>query len=384
MTRPLDFDPYQLLGVDGHADASTIDKAYKARIRSVHPDIAGLAGLDETKRLNVAREWLLDPELRARLPRPAAPKQTQGAPREPSGRAGAPSHPSWSWRTDRPRRKTSESYDPLEDDPLTFDYGASTDTLRAFFETVRSISDDERARVSYSLGEEEPISFKGLEGRLDLTRLSRSRALEDAVLTVWNEREDEDPYFVLPRGILFGEGPAIANAYAQWLLLGDAVAALAEGGDLAALESKCTWPWQASIGHPRHGAHGREVEAFLRDAQALSVTSAERLARSWQKHMGSFLYGRPGDDWFPGALDQPKPALVGARVAAVDASRIRPPEELHPEHHDSFRYGLRLTAHVIALGGVADPRRDYLRPWRDAFDETPSFADRARWGMPSG
>ena len=60
-----DFDPYQLLGVDASADAATIDRAYKARIRHVHPDIAGVTGLDETKRLNIAREWLLDPELRA-------------------------------------------------------------------------------------------------------------------------------------------------------------------------------------------------------------------------------------------------------------------------------------------------------------------------------
>ena len=108
------------------------------------------------------------------------------------------------------------------------------------------------------------------------------------------------------------------------------------------------------------------------------------LARSWQKHMGSFLYGRPGDDWFPGGQDRPKPDLVSARVAAVDASRIKPPDGLHHDHHDAHRYGLRLTAHVLALGGVEEPRRDDLRPWRDAFDETPSFADRARWGMPIG
>src|SRR5688572_3082037 len=66
---PPSFDPYELLGVDPSADEVTIDRAFKARIRLVHPDIAGEAGLIETKRLNVAREWLLDPELRARLPK---------------------------------------------------------------------------------------------------------------------------------------------------------------------------------------------------------------------------------------------------------------------------------------------------------------------------
>jgi curved DNA-binding protein CbpA len=71
MTPPPDFDPFELLGVDATADAATIDRAYKARIRYVHPDIAGTAGLNETKRLNIAREWLLDPDLRAQLPKPA-------------------------------------------------------------------------------------------------------------------------------------------------------------------------------------------------------------------------------------------------------------------------------------------------------------------------
>ena len=39
MKQPPDFDPYELLGVDASADAATIDRAYKARIRFVHPDI---------------------------------------------------------------------------------------------------------------------------------------------------------------------------------------------------------------------------------------------------------------------------------------------------------------------------------------------------------
>jgi hypothetical protein len=100
--------------------------------------------------------------------------------------------------------------------------------------------------------------------------------------------------------------------------------------------------------------------------------------------MGRYLYGRPGEDWFPGSLDHPKTRLVSARLAAVDASRIEPPDGLPFEHHNGFRYGLRLTAHVLALGGAEHPGRDYLRPWREALDVNPSFRDRARWGMPAG
>jgi hypothetical protein len=126
------------------------------------------------------------------------------------------------------------------------------------------------------------------------------------------------------------------------------------------------------------------VLAFFDDAKGLSVTSAERLSRAWQRQFGRYLYGRPGEDWFPGSLDHPDPRLVSARLAAVDASRIEPPESLHYEHHNGYRYGLRLTAHVLGLGAVDRTGRDYLRPWREALDASPSFWDRARWGMPLG
>ena len=92
-----------MLGVDASADAATIDRAYKARIRYVHPDVAGIAGLDETKRLNIAREWLLDPELRSQLPKP--PPRWAARPAGPlsSSREPAPPPPareqdtSWYW-----------------------------------------------------------------------------------------------------------------------------------------------------------------------------------------------------------------------------------------------------------------------------------------------
>jgi hypothetical protein len=126
------------------------------------------------------------------------------------------------------------------------------------------------------------------------------------------------------------------------------------------------------------------VLTFLADARALSLTEAERLSRSWHRHLGNYLYGRPGEDWFPGSLDHAGPELVSARLAAVDASRIEPPEALYYGHHNGFRFGLRLTAYVLALGGPDRSGREYLRPWREALDPNPSFQERARWGMPIG
>lgn len=72
--RPLDpipeFDLYAELNVDAYADAAAIERAWRAGVRSVHPDRARTgderAATTRTARLNIAREWLMDPSKRAR------------------------------------------------------------------------------------------------------------------------------------------------------------------------------------------------------------------------------------------------------------------------------------------------------------------------------
>ncbi len=71
---PLDpipeFDLYAELNVDAFADAGSIEQAWRAGVRSVHPDRAltgdQRAATARTARLNIAREWLMDPSKRAR------------------------------------------------------------------------------------------------------------------------------------------------------------------------------------------------------------------------------------------------------------------------------------------------------------------------------
>ena len=71
---PLDplpeFDLYAELNVDAYADADSIERAWRAGVRSVHPDRAltgdQRAATARTARLNIAREWLMDPSKRAR------------------------------------------------------------------------------------------------------------------------------------------------------------------------------------------------------------------------------------------------------------------------------------------------------------------------------
>jgi len=71
---PLDpipeFDLYAELNIAPDADVAAIERAWRARVRSVHPDRARSgeerSATTRTARLNIAREWLMDPTKRAR------------------------------------------------------------------------------------------------------------------------------------------------------------------------------------------------------------------------------------------------------------------------------------------------------------------------------
>ncbi len=65
-----EFDLYAELDVAFDADSAAIERAWRAGVRSVHPDRAlsgdERAATTRTARLNIAREWLMDPTKRAR------------------------------------------------------------------------------------------------------------------------------------------------------------------------------------------------------------------------------------------------------------------------------------------------------------------------------
>lgn len=66
-----DFDLYAALGVAPGADGEAVRMAHREAVRLAHPDVLpdGDADDDEAKRLNIARDWLTDPERRARYDR---------------------------------------------------------------------------------------------------------------------------------------------------------------------------------------------------------------------------------------------------------------------------------------------------------------------------
>jgi hypothetical protein len=78
------FDPYRELEVDPNASVETIEAAYKALMRRHHPDKGNDDTGERAKRLNIARGWLVDPQMRARydatlsrMPSLAPPRATK-------------------------------------------------------------------------------------------------------------------------------------------------------------------------------------------------------------------------------------------------------------------------------------------------------------------
>jgi hypothetical protein len=60
-------DLYRELEVDSGATAETIDAAWKSLVKRHHPDVvADPQAIEKIKRLNLAHDWLSDPQLRAR------------------------------------------------------------------------------------------------------------------------------------------------------------------------------------------------------------------------------------------------------------------------------------------------------------------------------
>lgn len=92
-------DLYGELGIDAGASTEAIEAAYRALMKRHHPDRAGPGGLARAKRLNLARDWLVDPERRARYDaavRSRRMRTLRPATRTPTGAAPANwAYPPW-------------------------------------------------------------------------------------------------------------------------------------------------------------------------------------------------------------------------------------------------------------------------------------------------
>ena len=140
-TLPAD-DLYARLEISVDASPEAIEVAWRSLLRQHHPDVAGPYGLERAKRINVAHDWLSDPELRSRYDHERGlrrsvrdtggrdPRETDDIVRRPARPVTQPRH----GRPIRPRR-IARFLDQVADARARRDRpaglrGAATDRLR--------------------------------------------------------------------------------------------------------------------------------------------------------------------------------------------------------------------------------------------------------------
>jgi hypothetical protein len=156
MVRPMvpEDDLYARLELPIDASAEAVEIAWRSLLRRHHPDVAGGDGfaandaLERTKRINVAHDWLSDPDLRARYDRERVGPRIRS-------RSAASGRTSTAWAAaarDMPTAPVPSRPRPrrvLETEP--------TVRVPAFLERVARLTTDELDRLS--MAQRQPIAF---------------------------------------------------------------------------------------------------------------------------------------------------------------------------------------------------------------------------------
>ncbi len=241
-TFPTD-DLYARLGVPRDASPEAIDLAWRALLRKHHPDVAGPDGLELAKRINVAHDWLSDPELRRRYDR-----------ERPSGlRAGRPPRAAPDW--------TASASRPAVRRPPT-----TAERIATVVERVGRLTADELDRLA--LAEPAPIAFLATLRQFVHPDLERTLAAAEG-----------EALAALPSAAR--RSVAIRDAVVGQLadiILGDVLDEILGDPAGARARERLTRGWDSAIGQPRHGPATTAVAQLL---DRLCELSAAEIARSW-------------------------------------------------------------------------------------------------------
>jgi curved DNA-binding protein CbpA len=282
-TLPSD-DLYARLELPTDATREAIEIAWRALLRQHHPDVAGPAGLERAKRINVAHDWLSDPQLRVRYDRErglqagwsARRGSTWRDRRDDGGGAGRPAR-------HRPRRHE--------------------DLVGRFLERVAALSADELDRLA--MADPAPIAF-GATIRRFLPDDQRV-ALETVEAEIGRRLSVEAT--ARPRVL------GAVQAYAAELVLGSFLDELLSEPFRARSRERLSRGWEAAIGQPRYGPNGQAVRALIGRLHGLDAAGVAVLA----KHGARDLLGE--EPWPPGTSPEDDEALrVSSVVAARDAA----------------------------------------------------------------
>jgi curved DNA-binding protein CbpA len=312
MPRPVvpDDDLYARLEVAHDASSETIEIAWRALLKRHHPDVAGGAGLELAKRINVAHDWLSDGDLRARYDAERLHVDRTHAPRMDRA-TDAACRP-------KPRRRPVQT---------------AAHALERFLDRVGRLSADELDRLS--VAETTSIAFVA----------SIRRFLAPDSLAAVDGVEREVRRRLAPRD---WANPAIRDAIlaaAHELVLGRFLDEHLSEPFRGRARDRLVRGWEAAVDQPRYGPNSAAVRRFVDRAAALTADEARALSRA--------IRGRINPDPWPPGLDPEE--HEGLRVSTVLAGRdavtaarraLRPLDRATAARAERL---IRRTAHGLVL-----------------------------------
>ena len=328
VTLPND-DLYARLGVPRDASPEAIELAWRALLRTHHPDVAGEDGLEVAKRINVAHDWLSDPELRRRYDRERGVGIRSGRPPRAGGDWGTTARRSI-WRP-----------------PTT------TELLTSVVERVGRLTADELDRMA--LAEPAPIAFLAtlrqvvppeLERELDAAERSAMANLPPAARRSVPIRD------------------AVVGRLAD-ILLGDVLEEIL--GDPASMwaRERLTRGWDSAVGQPRYGPATAAVVTLIERLRGMDEDRLRALASTGTlERLGDAPWPQATSPEEDDALRVSSELAGGDAVAAADtaltAARLTAPRTVA-----GMRRAAARIAHLIVLRH-AFPSRAFDRhaaPW---------------------
>ena len=330
-------DLYARLELPFDASFEAVEVAWRALLKRHHPDVAGggAESDDRAKRINVAHDWLSDPDLRARYDRERRPSMAR--------RGGA--HPIPASRTGRePRTTAARSSRPVRRRPADLE-----EALARHLDRIERLTRDELDRLS--LAESPPVAFVASIARfLSPDRLAALDAVERRV----HER--------LPRAVRWNAVVRDASVgYAQELVLGPFLDEHLTAPFRDRVRERLTRGWSAAVDQPRYGPNGAAVATVIGKLQVIPAAELRTIAAAAAAE-GS---GRSGPTWPKGLRPDEDDALrVSSELARRDAVAALP-----APIPAAARRSLERAIHALVLRHAFPPAtyQEILGPWRPVF-----------------
>ncbi len=325
-------DLYARLEVPPEATPEAIEIAWRALLRRHHPDVAGPEGLATATAINVAHDWLSDPELRVRYDR------ERGIRTGRRGRAAG-----WD-DLGGPARSTTATRPSARRAPL--DRGAA---LSAFLDRVTRLSADELDRLDCAAAT--PIAFvASIERFLSKEQRAAVATVEAELGTRLPESSWQRPH--VRDAVL---GAALEH------VLGEFLDEHLDEPFRGRVHERLTRGWDAAVGQPRYGPGGADVEALIRRVELLSPAGVRSLAAAATPDV---LDAEP---WPADTTPEEDEALrVSSVLAARDVARVVGDRPIDKATLERARQSAARLAHLVVLRS-SYPAAEWerlTRPWR--------------------